>query len=125
MPASVEMDPRTRLKLAADLLERSGWCQGSYARDKNERHVPWHAPEAVTFCAVGALMRVSLDGKEDVLLARRAPTTSYSEMHFLTVMSKPLISMNDELDMTKEKMVRAMRRASRRTGNWFIDLFIW
>jgi len=47
------------LVTAKSLLEEKGWTQGYYARDiYNDRLAPWKQ-EAVCFCTVGALIRVS------------------------------------------------------------------
>lgn len=46
--------------LKEDLLKvrakiEAGWCQGAFARDADQHPVDVHAPEAASFCVVGAV----------------------------------------------------------------------
>lgn len=54
---SVSPDVREVLLGAADLLERTGWTQGSWARNAHGIAVLPSAGDAVRFCALGALAR--------------------------------------------------------------------
>jgi hypothetical protein len=47
---------RMAMERAIKLVE-AGWTQGSWAQDSNGACVDWDAKEAVSFCAVGAIMR--------------------------------------------------------------------
>ena len=47
------------LRRARALLADGGWCQGAVARDKNGRLAISTRPEAVRWCAVGAIFAAS------------------------------------------------------------------
>jgi hypothetical protein len=49
---------RMVMERAIKLVE-AGWTQGSWAQDRNGNRVDWDTEEAVSFCAVGAIMRAT------------------------------------------------------------------
>lgn len=51
---------KEKLIAARALIER-GWCQGTYARNKNGYSVEFDSPQATQFCIMGALNRVGLN----------------------------------------------------------------
>jgi len=51
---------KATLEHAASLIEK-GWCQGAFAKDKNGKPVVAASPEAVAWCAAGAVMRAMHD----------------------------------------------------------------
>lgn len=54
-------EARAALKQAACLLREKGWTQNEYARDGEGRPCDPNSPEAVCFCALGAIRRSTLD----------------------------------------------------------------
>ena len=51
---------RTIMERAIRLVE-AGWTQNAWARTAKDEAVDWEAKEAVSFCAVGAIMRATRD----------------------------------------------------------------
>lgn len=49
-----------KIRKAAALILNKGWCQGSLARLADGTSVWDNHPEAVSFCAIGALSRAGL-----------------------------------------------------------------
>jgi hypothetical protein len=43
---------------AYELIEKTGWTQGAYARDEYGNTVLYTDPKAVCFCAMGAIRKV-------------------------------------------------------------------
>lgn len=71
------MKPLTILKKARKLIEKpERWCQNAYFRNKDE--VPCNMDEAVSFCAVGAIRKVTgwsgdgCEGQDEAFAAARA-----------------------------------------------------
>jgi hypothetical protein len=53
------MSPSDVLNQAADLIERTGWCQGAYGRDEYGLEQGASSVSCISFCALGALRRIS------------------------------------------------------------------
>jgi len=98
---------------ARDLIARpNGWTQGTMARDSEGRYIATRRPEAVCFCAFGAVMR-SVDDKV------KENHAVYSDAHFSIgihaledlVENKPIESWNDKEGRTQGEVVSLFDRA--------------
>ena len=69
------MNTAETLTAARSLIaEPEHWTKGRSARDKNHAAVPVNSPDAVSFCAIGALVRVT--GPGNFWTAERCLTTA-------------------------------------------------
>jgi hypothetical protein len=93
----------------ADRLERMGWCQGSFAQDKNDQSVPPDDEEACSFCAVGAMRAVG----QNVLIGRAIHALSLAA-------SRTITRWNDDPGRTKDEVIALMRRTAAKleAGQW-------
>lgn len=58
---------RDQLIAARKLIEQpEHWTQGTYARDKNGKRVPPKSPEAVCWCAFGAILTQDISYEEEM-----------------------------------------------------------
>ena len=88
------LKPWQRLLLdAADLLEKYGWCQGSY---HNRQH---------QFCMVGAVWAAA---KTEVL------NTAVKEAsnHLIEITGPDITGWNDRPERTREEIIAALRKAA-------------
>lgn len=76
------------LRAARDLIANPlCWTQGAFARDSAGNSIMWEAPDAVCWCAVGAVMRVTDEsyktgpGASAYLAAYRALTNAALPKH--------------------------------------------
>lgn len=99
------------LKAARALIaRRGGWARGVYARNRLGEEVLIHRPEAVSFCALGALQR-AMPVAVDYYNAR---------MILQSVVKEGVASFNDKQRRKKavldafDKAIRVARRASKR-----------
>ena len=112
------MNERDVLARAADLLENTGWCQDAMAMDREGVDVDSWDPEAVEFCAIGAVQKVcgvtgnSSQERYELLvipalnrLMEFAPKDSMGKTY-------PVSIWNDHRDRTMEEVVDTMRRAA-------------
>lgn len=86
-----------KLDEAIKLLE-AGWCKGSEAKTADGRNVPVEHPEAVCFCAVGALRKTGQIELSSTL-ARRVRFTV-------------LWAWNDMPSRTKEEVIALFRQVN-------------
>lgn len=61
---------REALLMAARLIERQGWCKGTFARTTSGHRTSFDSEKAFRFCAYGALSRVSEQSLVDVACAK-------------------------------------------------------
>ena len=96
------------LDSAADLLSEEGrWCQGAAALTKEGRFCRPEDPEAASWCALGAIRRVS-----DVDIFDPVPANALAFLRDQTSFYLP--SWNDVPERTREEVVAALRRAAER-----------
>lgn len=57
----MDVTPQEIVGRAADLLAEFGWCRNTYAINDRGDQVPSRSPDAVAFCAIGALQRAALE----------------------------------------------------------------
>ncbi len=88
-------------------LVKSGWAKGVWALNQEGEPRDWDSPDAIAFCAVGALMRAT----HELLGTPRSLVRSFAEMPFLTRgEADEMIMGNDEgtqeraLAMLREKL---------------------
>ena len=118
------MDAKQALREAADLLERTGWCQGTDAVDENGAKAPHLSnDEAAAYCAIGAIEHVigmEHDLSDHVGWSRRVGTAKARLLMFVS--DKETASLggrlyvsvwNDAKDRTAGEVVETMRRAGR------------
>lgn len=95
------------LSKAADLLEPEGaFTKGAYARDIFNADVDEDAPDAVCWCAIGALWLTSPTGK----------TTQEARRYLLEVTGQGITAWNDAPERTQAEVVAALREASKRAS---------
>ena len=100
---------RDILLAAADLLDRPGaWCRGQYARDRRGQATSPYAEDAVSWCATGALMRVSREADVQDCRATRA---RLDETLFLAG-HVPDISFWNDACTIRDEVVEMLRRAA-------------
>lgn len=115
------MTPKQILKETAVFLKYHGWTQKAYSRNAEGEVVTNDSENAISFCAMGAMYKIlrrpDLTYKEQNILAVQAAE------HFNNIIGIPLIAFNDGLAKSKEEVIEALTKASRRSGNRFIDFF--
>lgn len=100
------MTPQDVLRQAADLIERTGWCQGVSAMNDSLIPVPVDDPSACRFCAIGAIRHVGA--------TRGCYIESVDAVHALAlVIDDDYIGLwNDAPARTKEEVIATLRRAA-------------
>lgn len=99
------MSPQDVLRQAADLIERTGWCQGVYARDARGVITDFISDAAVEFCALGAIFHCEPEGyaadvsAPEQLLVNRIGTRTVGEW-------------NDAPGRTKDEVIATLRKAA-------------
>lgn len=93
------------LEKAAALIERTGWTQRAYARLANGDNTSWRSPEAVCFCAAGALYRVTLLADYGTQLDAREALKKFLGTH--------IGEWNDQSDRTAGEVISTMNSAAR------------
>ena len=103
-----DQTPQDILNAAADLIERTGWTQGEFAKDADGDPVSATSPFANCFCMFGAIYRVTAEvsprGSIMADLAEEILAERVGYDHF----SK----WNDHPDRTKEEVIAALRGVS-------------
>lgn len=97
-------------KKVNEVLERSaelvakGWCQGSYAKDKNGERCHFTDRRAKSFCLSGAINKITneLVGNDDYKLAYRVTLTLGEN---LSAEAEAPSSWNDSPDRTQQEVV--------------------
>ena len=100
------------LNAAADLLDKPGaWAQGSLALGSSGESLSVDSSEAVCFCIVGAIRRVSGFNRrpEKTVPLRQAVARSLG----LPGYKAPLVAWNDAPERTQAEVVQALRDAAR------------
>jgi len=92
----------TIMERALALVE-TGWTQYAYARTRKGRFVDWRSPEAVSFCAVGAILKAM----DDVLGPNQVQSIAHFSKLIASLPSHTLMSINDNTD--KEHILSGMR----------------
>lgn len=86
---------------AAEFLDRHGWCQGAYARDKDGEIVRANDPAARSFCAEAALS-MSYPNTYQFVCAFNAVQQACNDI---------LSNWNDAPGRTKAEVVDLLRKA--------------
>lgn len=96
------------LLAAAELLEKPGaWTQGEFAKTASGDGTYWNSPDAVCWCAEGAIRHVG-GGSDAIITLRRSlglPGGLY-----------PVAGWNDKHIRTQAEVVSALRSAAKSTG---------
>ena len=114
------MDVATVLNAAADLIEPEGaWTQGEQARNRRGQRVADSAPNAVCFCASGAIWKAaqrlkvrSLSGQNGFIINEAHVALSRTVNAPNHAMSVP--DWNDAPERTQAEVVAALRQAAQR-----------
>ncbi len=86
------------LDKAIDLLDKKGWCQNQFAKDKKGCSVAIGSKEAASFCVQGALLKAGVNNlKFDTSLK------VYNVLNQLV--PEGYIEWNDEKGRTKEEVI--------------------
>ena len=97
------------LAAAADLLEKPGaWTQGWYARDERGGICSAGASDAICFCAVGAISKVS---------GGLPPVQALDLMRSAAGCTDNIGDWNDAPERTQAEVVTALRQAARQASN--------
>ena len=99
--------PSAVLLAAADLIERTGWTQGSPAADEQGYPVRSHSAAACRFCVAEAIRRACPGYPNDNL---DIAAMNLLERHLSTL---DIPAWNDAPGRTKEEVVAALREAAR------------
>ena len=100
------MDDRIVVLAVADLLEKPGsWTQGAAARNAAGRPVHVIDEDAVCWCLIGALRRITGDVAIENRVAAKMglPLPTIGSTH-------PLATFNDHPDRTQSEVVETIRR---------------
>ncbi len=104
---------------ALDLIQK-GWTKSYHAKDVNGKCVFATAPEAVSFCAAGAVVRAIADNHPYgsntegpfiyclSLLKKHIPVDKFSEDFYS---GNPITNYNDNPTTTKEDIVNLFQKA--------------
>jgi hypothetical protein len=93
------------LNAAADLLDKPGaWTQGNSGRDAHGAEVPWNDPDAVCWCAFGAVWK-----SQGRMTVQNTPAEDILER----IVGWDITAWNDSPDRTQAEVVSALRAASR------------
>lgn len=99
------------LNQAADLLEKTDWCQGYFARDANGRKVLEFNSDAQAYSLTGAILKVSHASVREAALL----------MVCVTVKSRRIELWNDVKERTKEEVITKLREAATAAKAYFGD----
>lgn len=90
------------LDQAADLIEPEGaWTQGWFARDRHGHKVPTWSPDAVCWCAIGAILR-----------AANLPSVAGAARSHIFSLVGPIPDFNDAPERTQAEVVAKLREAA-------------
>lgn len=94
------------LRLAGDLLAQPGaWTQHSFARDDLGADIMYNRPEAVCWCALGAIRKIAFEHGGSV----------FNAFNLLSdVLDEPVTVWNDAEGRTQEEVIEAFRKAEER-----------
>ncbi len=106
---------------AADLVGK-GWVKGAYATDAKGKTTDIDRPEAINFCAVGAMRRATLDlGIDDGvaysaarLVAHKVVCTRQSEDG---IAYGTIAEYNDSVGRTQADIVALFKEAAEKVGD--------
>lgn len=91
--------PKSILKKAKKLIKK-GWCKGAFARTASGESVPSDSPDAVKFCAIGAVNRARLALKYGSIDKRAAlnllPCNLTQINDFSTTTEEDILNIFDE-----------------------------
>ena len=90
---------------AWQLLKEKGWCRGTYARNGNGTPVHWTSEFAVSFCAIGAITKVSRSG------TRASFKQNVVEL-LLPKGQRNLGAWNDDPKRTKAEVIALLKKAN-------------
>ena len=90
------------LNEAADLIERTGWCQGHYALTSDGKSVGAKDVGAACFCCIGAIKAVSPTFKD----SRDAADVMVAKVGMIHV-------WNDQPGRTAEEVLESLRDAAK------------
>lgn len=98
----------TVLSAAADLIDATGWTQGELARNQDGDGVIESSPDAVCFCASGAVWRAS----DSIADFRRRDAVAGRALRALSSMVGVVPDWNDAPNRTQSEVVTALRQAA-------------
>ena len=99
--------------LPSDIVE-NGWTQGVFAQDENQWHVEYGSPDAVCFCASGAILRAEHDGTLFAIQCDNLRERIEKEIHierdeFGFIKFSSITLWNDFFARTKEEVINLLR----------------
>ena len=118
----IEAAAATILLKAARLIETKGWVQGAIATDSNGLGVPSYHPDAISFCALGALNRTLSDFKRVCVIATECNVMGFGHAHALQTVQAAIESLaiphwNDEKGRTREDVIDLLVAAAWNVGD--------
>ncbi len=93
---------------AYELLESTGWCQGTYARDANGEAVHAMDEEACSYCILGAIWKTYGYGDASDLV-RRILSKGKGKRRGHSIRS--IAEWQDAQERTKEEVIAALKAA--------------
>ena len=112
------------LTLAKGYIEQ-GWCQWFHAKDANEKRCDVNSPDAITWCATGAIIRATnethfqhLTNKEKCVIANKALnalTDSIYDIYAFLYISAA--KWNDQPSRTKAEVLEIYDHAIEKAKN--------
>lgn len=113
-------DPADILEAAAELLETHGWSKGAYARNKDGDDEDDDAQNAASYCAAGAIRRVS--GCYDFSRARRRMPVLSNATEIEGMLAKQvgfgnLPAWNDQPERKRHEVIDLMKHTAKDLRN--------
>ena len=103
------------LNRAADIVSQPGaWTQGRTARDKDGAAVASHTPEAVCFCAIGAINRAAFEASTDWAGSDLAYAMLSRQLRSDMPEALGVATWNDTPGRTQDEVANLLRRAAKR-----------
>jgi hypothetical protein len=100
------------LNLAADYIDR-GWTQGALARRKNGARADPNSPDAVSWCALGAIQRAQYDLKIPLLASQYAAIELIVHKAAISCGFRNIAIFNDETAETAEEVSALLRKVAK------------
>lgn len=97
---------------AWELLQKSGWCQGDYAKNESDSDVSPDNPNAVCYCIMGALQRCYPTPEERELhIEKVVQFIPPSYKRYWIPDGAALVKWNDVKGRTKTEVIELLKTA--------------
>ena len=103
-------EQRHILKRSKHLIKK-GWCQKSYARDKDGKPISFLSKKAVSFCLSGAISRAASDLPSATIY--RTLNLVRANMRVVNDGGELFVAINDNPFATKEKIIDLLTKTQK------------